>query len=93
MPFVTLCQVIKGIQQNNVVANAKHYVENNQETNRKPITHYSVIKMACNQHLDSRCVLLSDPSTFVCCPQTLVLAVLTKTRLSRIQHEEVLNHV
>ena len=30
--------VIKGIQQNNVVANAKHYVNNNQETNRGAVS-------------------------------------------------------
>lgn len=30
--------VIKGIQDNNVVANAKHYVNNNQETNRGSVS-------------------------------------------------------
>ena len=40
-PFLgyTLVQpVIKGIQQNKVVANAKHYVENNQETSRNSVS-------------------------------------------------------
>ena len=29
-----------------------------------PVDHSLYIKMACKQHLDSRCVLLSEPSTF-----------------------------
>ena len=32
--FVIVQPVIRGIQQNKVVANAKHWVNNNQETNR-----------------------------------------------------------
>ena len=30
--------MIKGIQDNNVVANAKHYIMNNQETNRGAVS-------------------------------------------------------
>ena len=33
-PPLPIQPVIKGIQQNKVVANAKHWVNNNQETNR-----------------------------------------------------------
>lgn len=36
--FVLVQPVIKGIQSHNVVANAKHYVQNNQETDRSAIS-------------------------------------------------------
>ena len=36
---VAATQIIKGIQSNGVIACAKHYVGNDQETNRKKILH------------------------------------------------------